>query len=253
MIIRLIGIGPGDPDQVTVQAVRALREVDYVVLTDKAAGATDPLVAARERLLAHHLDQPPRLVVVADPSRDRTASGTSTPEGYARAVGDWHEARAAAYEKVLREHGGAPGFLVWGDPGFYDSSIRVLERVAHRIGADLDVIPGISSIQLLAARHRIVLHDVGSAIHITTGRELSAALASGQRNVVVVLNRDLSALADPLLTDWQVWWGANLGTPHEALVAGRVGDVLACMEAARRTTKEHAGWVMDTYLLRHPR
>jgi precorrin-6A synthase len=260
--VRLIGVGCGDPDQVTLEAVAAMRSVDFFVVTDKAAGSKprrgadsgsdDPLVAARERLLARHLDHPPRLVVVADPPRDRSAGGTADRPGNEQAVADWHDARAAAWAAALEANPGDAGFLVWGDPAFYDSTIRVLDRVAELIPLEYDVIPGISSLQLLAARHRVVLHEVGRPVHITTGRALDEALAQGQDNIVVMLNRDLSPLADPAIGDWQVWWGANLGTPSESLVAGRVGDVLGDIEAARRTTKAAAGWVMDVYLLRHP-
>ena len=183
----------------TYEAVQAMRQADYFVVTDKPKpdGAADPLVAARERMLARHLDHEPRLVVVEDPARDRTASGTATRADYETAVADWHEARAAAYEQVLRDHDGDAGFLVWGDPAFYDSTLRVLEKVRTRLEFDLDVIPGISSIQLLAARHRIVLHDVGRPIHVTTGRALAEAIAEGQDNVVVMLNRGLDPLHDP--------------------------------------------------------
>ena len=54
------------------------------------------------------------------------------------------------------------------------------------------------------------------------------------------------------LEDWPIWWGANLGTADEELVAGRVGDVLADDRAARAAAKDAAGWVMDIYLLRKP-
>jgi len=264
--VRLIGVGPGDPDQVTLEAVAAMRSVDFFVVTDKAphhgaesaprrgadTASGDPLVAARERLLARHLDHPPRLVVVPDPPRDRSAGGTADRPDYERAVADWHDARAAAWASALEAHEGDAGFLVWGDPAFYDSTIRVLDRVAELLPIEYDVIPGISSLQLLAARHRVVLHEVGRAVHVTTGRALAEALAQGQENVVVMLNRDLSPLADPAVADWRVWWGANLGTPAESLVSGRVGDVLDDIEAARRTVKDAAGWVMDVYLLRRP-
>ncbi len=52
------------------------------------------------------------------------------------------------------------------------------------------------------------------------------------------------------LDDWSIWWGANLGTDSEELVAGRVADVLPSIEAARERAKTAAGWVMDVYLLR---
>jgi len=245
MRVRLIGVGPGDPEQMTLEGVRALRAVDYVVVAEKSEA--DPLAQARQRLLAHHgIDVP--VVAVADPPRDRSAS-TATRTGYETAVGDWHAARALAWAEALRAHEGVAGFLVWGDPAFYDSTIRVLDRIDD---VEYDVLPGISSLQLLAARHRIVLHEVGEPIHITTGRNLAAAIADGQTNLVVMLNRDLTPLGDPALDDWQLWWGANLGTEHEALVAGRLGEVRADLAAARRTTKEAAGWVMDVFVLRRP-
>ncbi len=50
--------------------------------------------------------------------------------------------------------------------------------------------------------------------------------------------------------EWHIWWGANLGTEHESLVAGRVADVAAEIDQARAATKADAGWVMDSYLLR---
>ena len=244
--IRLIGIGSGGLDQVTVEAVRAMNDLDFFVVTDKVKkdGSPDPLVAARTELLDRHLDHEPTLVAVTDPERDRQ------PADYDAAISDWHEARADAWEKALLENDGDAGFLVWGDPAFYDSTIRIIERLLERgsVQAEIDVVPGISSLQVLAARHRIVLHDVGHPVHVTTGRRLLEAVDSGQDNIVVMLNRSLEPLES--LGHWQIWWGANLGTPSEHLVAGRVADVLPDIEAARASVKESAGWVMDVLLLR---
>jgi precorrin-6A synthase len=95
-----------------------------------------------------------------------------------------------------------------------------------------------------------VLHDVGQPVHITTGRRLREAVEAGQDNLVVMLNGSLEPLDG--LGDWQIWWGTNLSTPDEKLVAGRVADVLPAIETARAAVKESAGWVMDVYLLRRP-
>lgn len=249
--VRLIGVGPGDPDQVTLEAVRVLREVAFFVVTDKSprGGMPDPLVHSRQRLLDRHLDGPPLVIRVPDPERERRPDRTASPEQYQAAVARWHATRATALEQVLLEHSGDAGFLVWGDPAFYDSTIRVLQAVRERGTVDfvLDVVPGISSIQLLAARHQVVLHEVGQPMHVTTGRRLREAIAQGQENIVVTLNRriDLDGLAD-----WWIWWGANLGTPSEELVAGPVSEVREAIEAARERARAAAGWVMDIYLLR---
>lgn len=254
--VRVIGVGPGDPDQVTVEALRAMRSVAFFVVSDKSprGGMPDPLVAARGRLLSRHLGFEPVVVRVEDPARERRPERTGTQEQYAAAVDAWHDARSRAYESALTSQHGDAGFLVWGDPAFYDSTIRILERVAARGRLDLqvDVIPGISSIQLLAARHRLVLHEVGQSLHVTTGRRLREAIEQGQDNVVVMLNRviDLGGIGG--LDDWQIWWGGNLGTASEELVAGRVGDVLPAIEVARERARDAAGWVMDVYLIRRP-
>jgi precorrin-6A synthase len=242
--IRVIGIGSGGLDQVTVEAVQALNDVDFFVVTEKATD--DPLAEARYELLSRHLDHEPRIVVVSDPERDRQ------PRDYDAAVADWHQARVDAWEQALMENEGDAGFLVWGDPGFYDSTIRILEQVLERgsVEAEIDVVPGISSLQVLAARHRIVLHDVGHPVHITTGRRLLEAVEQHQTTIVSMLNRSLEQLQ--ALGDWEIWWGANLGTPTERLVAGRVADVLPDIEAARAEARADAGWVMDVYLLRRP-
>jgi precorrin-6A synthase len=238
--VLILGVGMG-PQHVTPEVAEALRSVDYVLAAQKSAD--DRLLDARREICAAHGVE---LVAVRDPERDR-----ADPRDYPQAVADWHEARVAAYETVLLERPGDVAFLVWGDPSLYDSTIRIVEAISERgrVEIEYDVLPGISAVQLLAARHRIVLHEVGRPLHVTTGRQLGLALEQGQDNIVVMLNRSLDLDG---LEDWQIWWGANLGTPHEALVAGRVGAVLPDIEAARAQVKNTAGWVMDIHLLRRP-
>ena len=246
MRVRLIGIGPGGPDDLTVAAVHALNEVDVFLVADKQRGVDD-LLSVREEICRRHITGDHRIVVVPDPPRDRA------PERYGDEVRDWHAARAQVYETVLREQirdGETAGFLVWGDPSLYDSTIRVIERIRDRGVVDLeyDVIPGVSSVQMLAARHRLVLNRIGGPVTITTGRRLSREVAAGGDNLVVMLDGDLSCTELP--GEWDIWWGANLGTSDEELVAGRLSEVLGHIEAARSRSKAARGWVMDTYLLR---
>jgi len=234
--IRVLGVGMG-PQHVTPEVARALCAADYVVAARKRAD--DGLLAARRAIAATFGAE---IVEIDDPERDRGATAA-----YPDAVAAWHAARIAAYEQVLRERGGTAAFLVWGDPSLYDSTIRVVGGLAERLGADWDVLPGISAPQLLAARHRVVLHEVGRPVHISTARRLREAVAADQRNIVVMLG---GALDLDGLEDWFIWWGANLGTPAEELAAGRVADVREELTAARDRAKAAAGWVMDVYLLR---
>ena len=241
--IRVLGIGTGDPAHLTGEASAALESVAYVVAAEK--GPEDPLLAVRRALCEHH-GVP--LVAVPDPERDRD------PVDYPGAVRAWHEARVEAYEAVLLDRPGDVAFLVWGDPAFYDSTLRIADRLRERgsVSFTLDVVPGISSLQLLAARHRIVLHDVGRALHVTTGRRLAEAVAQGQDNVLVMLDGGLACLDLPAeeWPDWRIWWGANLGTGAERLVSGLLGEVAPELRSQREEARRSAGWVMDTYLLR---
>ena len=239
--IRVIGIGAGHPDQVTVEAIRALRSVDYFITADK--GDDDPLLAARQALLERHLDVIPPVVAVRDPERDRK------PGDYDRAVDAWHEARADEYELAILERDGDVGFLVWGDPAFYDSTIRIVEKVLSRgnVEADWDVIPGISSLQLLAARHRIVLHDVGQPILVTTGRRLQEALEADADNILVMLNSTVDLEG---FEAYNIWWGANLGTADERLISGRAVEVAVEVLQTRIEMRSTVGWIMDIFLLR---
>jgi precorrin-6A synthase len=238
--LRVIGIGPGGVDQLTVEAVAALNNVDVFVVVDKGI---DDLVAMREEILARHTSGSARIVTVPEVARDRT------PTDYGKAVDDWHDARALAWEEALAGIDGVGGMLVWGDPALYDSTLRIIERILDRghTTFEYDVVPGVSSVHLLAARHRIVLHGVGEPVLITTGRRL-AGDAKHANTLVVMLDGRL-ACAD-LKGDWDIWWGANLGTPDEALVAGRLSDVLPEIRASREAARAKRGLVMDVYLLR---
>ena len=185
----VIGIGSGRPEHLTGEAVAALNAVDVFLVADKGSAKHD-LVALRTDLCAAVIEHD-RYRVVEVPDPEREAAG-----GYEAGVRDWHAARAAAYAEVIRTAlptGGTVGFLAWGDPTLYDSTIRIVESVAA-LGVDLQltVVPGISSVQLLAARHRIVLNRVGRPVHLTTGRRLVEEYSPALGDVVVMLDGDLA-------------------------------------------------------------
>lgn len=243
MKVWILGIGMG-PAHVTAEVASALQSADYIVASEKSSD--DSLLALRRSIVDTYAASTP-IVAVADPARDRSP-GLTEP-GYTRAVADWHAARAQRYADVLRARGGTAAFLVWGDPALYDSTIRIVEQVkALGVELDYDVLPGISAPQLLAARHRIVLHEVGRPVHITTGRRLAEAVAAGQDNIVAMLNPDRLDLSP--VDDWTIWWGANLGAAGERLVTGRVSEVAEEIAAARDAARAEAGWVMDVFLVR---
>lgn len=251
--IRIIGIGMGNPGHVTREAVDALNTVDVFLVADKGETKLD-LAVARQAICAELIEPSHRyrVVEVTDPKRGPDRERDSA--AYGQGVRDWHLARVDAYSATLESLAAEEetvGFLVWGDPAFYDSTIRVVDVLAERFDVDVDVIPGISAPQLLAARHRIPLNRIGAPIHITTGRRLLDEYSPALGDVVVMLDGDLRCgeLAG-LWPDLELYWGADIGGPDEVLVSGRLADVVDEVRAARAALRAKRGWVMDTYLLR---
>ena len=240
--IHVIGIGAGDPDYVTAQAIEALNDTQVIFAMDKG-DTKDDLVALRRQICERFIREPGyRFVALADPQRAKDGD-------YRQAVADWHAARARIWADAIESELGPEGvgaFLAWGDPSLFDSTLRILETVASNVDIEYDVVPGITAIQALTARHRIPLNDVGEPVLITTGRQLRDNGLSG--SAVVMLDGECSFLSCP--PDTRIWWGAYLGTPDELLFSGTVSDVGQRIAQARAEARATHGWIMDTYLLR---
>ncbi|MEV1061989.1 precorrin-6A synthase (deacetylating) [Streptomyces sp. NPDC050263] len=248
--IHVIGIGAGDPEQLTLQAVRALRSTDVFFVLDKGEVKSD-LTRLRHDLLDTHIPHGSyRVVEARDPERDRRAGGAA----YSPAVGDWRSARAEIYERLIAEELGedeSGAFLVWGDPALYDSTLGILKEVLDRgtVAFEYDVVPGISSVSALVARHRTGLNRVARPVQITTGRRLAEGFPEGVDDVVVMLDAH-QTFRQYAEDDVDIYWGAYIGTPDEILVSGPIAEAGPRIERLRAEARERKGWIMDTYLLR---
>ncbi|MFG3205633.1 precorrin-6A synthase (deacetylating) [Streptomyces sp. NPDC048192] len=248
--IHVIGIGAGDPDQLTLQAVKALRSTDVFFLLDKGEVKSDLTQLRRDMLDAHLPEGSYRVVQARDPERDRRAGGAA----YSPAVEDWRSARAGIYERLIAGELGEDGtgaFLVWGDPALYDSTLGILQEVLARgtVAFEYDVIPGISSVSALVARHRTGLNRVARPVQITTGRRLAEGFPEGVDDVVVMLDAH-QAFRRYAGDDIDIYWGAYIGTADEILVSGPIAEAAPRIERVRAEARERKGWIMDTYLLR---
>jgi precorrin-6A synthase len=179
------------------------------------------------------------------------------------------------------------GFLVWGDPSLYESTLAIAqtivadaandgdasegsgigsrsgtdgdgvrpdepERVRTPLGAapiGLRVIPGISCVLALAARHQIPLNRQGKAVQISPARLLAEGMPADVDDVVCMLDgKQTFSLIDPAGID--IYWGAYLGTPDEILICGALSEVSEEILAVRAEAVRRKGWMFDTYLLR---
>jgi precorrin-6A synthase len=245
--ILIVGIGAGNPEHMTIQAINALNSADVLFVPTKGAKKAELADVRREIIARYVTNQVNRVVEFAVPER-RTADRT-----YNQSVDQWHLAIAQIYSDLIGALGPdeSGAFLVWGDPMLYDSTIRIIERVKALGDVDFEfsVVPGITSLQALCAAHRIPLNLVGKPVEITTGRRLAESFPEKNETVAIMLDGEqaFSKIQDP---DAVIYWGAFLGTPNEIAISGRLADRTEEILERRRRARAEMGWIMDIYLLR---
>jgi len=245
LTLSLIGIGCGDPEQLTRQAVRAINAADLVLIPRKGEEKSD-LADLRRTICADVLTNAATRVAEFDlPLRD------SAREDYRGSVDAWHDAVARAWSAEIARHLGREGrvaMLIWGDPSLYDSSLRIAQRL--KPAPRIDVIPGITSIQALCAAHAIPLNEIGESFLVTTGRRLrESGFPAGVDTVVVMLDGG-TAFQSLDAKGLFIWWGAYLGMQGEIILSGPLGEMAATIATARAEARTRHGWIMDSYIIK---
>ena len=238
--LHLIGTGTGNPAHITLEAVARLQGADLVLIPRKGPDKAD-LADLRHQICAAHLPDLSRIAEFDMPVRD-----AGLP--YLEAVDRWHDDIAALWAKTIAARlpqGGDVALLVWGDPSLYDSTLRI----AQRLGLEVSVVPGITSLQVLTAAHAIPLNALGAPVIITTGRRLRdhGWPAGGSRVAVMLDAGSAFEVLEP--QGLHIWWGAYLGLPHQALIAGPLAETGPQITKTRAELRARHGWIMDIYLL----
>ncbi len=237
----LIGIGTGNPEHLTLEGQAALRDAALVMVPRKGSDKSD-LAALRHHILRAAGSHAP--VVEFDmPVRDESLS-------YGERVALWHDEIALIWSRVIAEHrsGGPIALLVWGDPGLYDSTLRIAERLLPR--PRLRVVPGITALQALTAAHAVPFNTVNGEVVVTTGRRLrDHGWPDGAQTVFVMLDGLCSFQVLPP-EGLRIWWGGFLGMDEQVLDAGPLEEAGPRIIALRAQARAKHGWIMDTYLLR---
>ena len=128
-----VGVGPGDPELLTMKAVRVLRQADVVMVPDTSGSEKTALNIAK-----HHLDGQELILVKTPMVRDR-------------AVVDAAYDAAAGQIVALLDQGKQVAFLTLGDPTIYSTYMYIHERVQQQ-GYAVEVVPGVPSFCAAAAR-----------------------------------------------------------------------------------------------------
>ena len=245
LTLSLIGIGCGDPEQLTLAAIRAINAADLVLIPRKGTQKSD-LAELRRTICADVLTNKQTRIAEFDlPVRDAGEAD------YRKGVDDWHDAVAATWSREIAQHLGNEGrvaLLIWGDPSIYDSSLRIASRLDPL--PTVEVVPGITSIQALCAAHALPLNDIGEPFLVTTGRRLrEGGWPDGIDTVVVMLDGGTAFQSlDP--EGLHIWWGAYLGMPDQIIMSGRLAEIGPRIVAARQGARERHGWIMDSYILK---
>ena len=243
----LIGIGTGNPEHLTLQAVKALNSADLILIPRKGEAKED-LAGLRRAICADVVTSPTTRFAEFDlPVRDPAIAD------YRARVDAWHDAIAGVWTDTIQAELGTSGrvaLLVWGDPSLYDSTLRIAARVERALPMRMTVIPGITSLQALTAAHAIPVNEIGAPFTVTTGRQLrDSGWPNGADTIAVMLDGECSFHAiDP--AGVTIWWGAYVGMAEEITLTGPLTVMADKIVATRAEARARHGWIMDIYILR---
>ena len=176
-----VGVGPGDPDLLTVRATRIIAAADVIAYHCAAHGRSIARAAAAP-YLRNQLEEVLRYPV--------TTEGTAHPGGYAGALADFY---AEATERLAAHLTAGRDVVVLceGDPAFYGSYQHLHTRLSDRFAAS--VVPGISSVSAAAAAVGVPLVQHEETLTVLPGTlpddALRAQLAGADAVAVLKLGR----------------------------------------------------------------
>ncbi|MGF1242315.1 precorrin-2 C(20)-methyltransferase [Streptomyces sp. 2-6] len=205
-----VGVGPGDPELVTVKGVNALRAAEVVVVPVMDTGER----GRAEATVLHYVgaEKVVRVVFALNERSDR-----------ARREAAWDAAgeRVAA---LLRAHGSV-AFATIGDPNVYSTFTYLAQTVAELVpGVAVETVPGITAMQDLAARSGAVLTEGTeplTLVPVTAGAAVLKDALNGPGTVVAYkFGRQAREVAEALRDSGRIEdavWGSALGLPEESI------------------------------------
>jgi precorrin-2 C20-methyltransferase/precorrin-3B C17-methyltransferase len=216
-----VGLGPGDPELVTVKAARVIAEADVVAYHSArhgrsiARGIAEPYL--RPGQIEEHLVYPV------------TTETTDRPGGYAGAMEDFYRESADRIAAHL-DAGRNVALLAEGDPLFYSSYMHMHTRLTQRF--DAVIVPGVTSVSAASAATGTPLVQGDEVLTILPGTlpvaELKRRLADTDAAVVLKLGRSYPAVREALSSAGRLdetFYVERASTSRErVMAAGEVDD-----------------------------
>ncbi|XVU23798.1 precorrin-2 C(20)-methyltransferase [Actinoplanes sp. CA-054009] len=186
-----VGVGPGDPELITLKAARLIAGADVVAYHAARHGRSNARAIAASLLREGQIEEPLIYPV--------TTGDTDHPGGYQGAIDDFY-AEAAARLAAHLDAGRTVVVLAEGDPFFYGSYMHMHKRLAHRY--ETEVVPGVTSVSAASAVLGRPLMERDETLTVLPGTlppaELAARLSSTESAAVMKLGRTFDGVREAL-------------------------------------------------------
>lgn len=237
----LIGIGPGDIKYLTLEAKSVIERLSLFYVSKKEGRKEDLTLRKIALLKAIKGDN---FKIVALPFPERTKG-----KDYREKIKAWRTKKA----KILREalvnaDEEEAGFLIWGDPSLFDGHIDIMREIERELPIAWEVIPGLSSFQVLCAKERISLTEISTPVIFHTPRTLLKSKPPEHPAVVFLDNYEtFQKFKDK---EFYIHWGAYVGSEEELYVSGMLSEVWEKIHKVRKNLKNKKGYLMEVYVLK---
>ena len=186
-----IGVGPGDPELITLKAARLIKNADVIAYHSGTAGRSIARTIADSLINEEVIEE---LLIYPV-----TTGSTDHPLGYYGAVADFYDESAERLSKHL-DAGRDVAVLAEGDPLFYSSYMYLHDRLSPRYASD--IVPGVTSLTAAAtalttplARHEDILTILPGTLPIP---ELARRLADTDAAAIMKLGRTFAGVFEAL-------------------------------------------------------
>jgi precorrin-2 C20-methyltransferase / precorrin-3B C17-methyltransferase len=214
-----VGLGPGDPELVTVKAARLIAAADVIAYHAARHGRSNARAIAEQYMRAGQIEE--ALIYPV------TTETTDHPGGYQGAIDEFY-ADAAERLAAHLDAGLDVVVLAEGDPFFYGSYMHMHKRLAHRY--ETVVVPGVTSVSAASAVLGRPLMERDEVLTVLPGTlppdELTARLAGTDSVAIMKLGRTFEGVRDALTQAGRLddaWYVERATTDRER--AGRIADV----------------------------
>lgn len=198
-----VGVGPGDPELLTLKGLRILKEAHVIAVPEREGGGTTALDIVRE-----HIDKAKLMYCPSPMTKDPEKLDTVYSETAGRICG-------------LLDEGKDVAFITLGDPTIYSTYIYIHRRVSAA-GYKTRLVPGLPSFCAAAARLNISLCDRSERLMIVPGTyDADDTFDIRANKVYMKSGRELSALLRKLKEHGQLDRAAaveNCGMENERVL-----------------------------------